>query len=289
MRRPLEPPFLTITLLLPLLTGATTILNPPSCEDWLGSPKYSKCNQALQSFVTAVTSNRNYALDERIEFRASTAAPRHANLPSELLVPDLNTFTSNDINGVLQDDDCVIAFGMTYTHAHLDTANFISSYGELHAAASSVIETCVRSDGPHRITGGTASLSSTEEAEQGIKIGPTVYNVVSSHSYDLITAVRQSQLYKGERNMDGAPWQGGQMDLFGSSGSGNLQGEGIGQKRKWAEEGTYCNVDAEQSCWPGFTCGVLKFADKVMGVVWGLEMGRAAGFIGSCALDGGTG
>ncbi|KAI9701002.1 MAG: hypothetical protein M1836_001670 [Candelina mexicana] len=285
MRRPLEPPLLTITLLLPLLTSATTILNAPSCEDWLGSPIYSKCNQALQSFVTAVTSTRNYALDERIEFRASTAASRHANLPSELLVPDLNTFTSNDINGVLHDDDCVIAFGMTYTHAQLDTANFISSYGELHAAASSVIETCVRGDVPHRNTGGTAYIYSTEEAQRGIKIGPTVYNVVSSFSYDLTMAVRQSQLYRGERNMGEA---GGRMDLFGSFGSGNPQGQATGQKRKRPEEGTYCNVDVEQSCWPGFRCGVLKLADKVISLLWGLEMGRAAGFIGSCVLDGGT-
>ncbi len=321
-------PNAALLIITPSLTSAA-ILEPPTCQDWLGHPIYDKCTYALATFIQTVTTKRGYMYNEAIEFLSESTPRKHPHLPAETFTPELNTFISSDItNGPLNgtynptqlstllvslprslfpatpffivdsrrsycyenaEDDCVLTFGITYLHGRHDDASFVATYADLFASASSIIETCVKSPTPLLLgTGGTAKIASTEPGEQGIKITPLVYQIVSTLSYDLTMAARTSQLYIGSKNWARNSQANRGPSPFGGSTSG-FYTPVSGQKRTRPAEGAYCNAEVEASCWPGFGCKALRLVDSIKDVVWGLGKGRGLDFIGSCILgDGGS-
>lgn len=184
---------------------------------------------------------------------------------------------------------CVIHFGMGYPRTRRGDASFVSSYGELNASAYSIIETCVK---PLSGMGGEATISSEEEEEEDIDIGSSVSNVLGDRLTDRSKMhVRTSLDYQGERKLRGNPWIAGGPDPFQGPGEGvGDEGKDVGMEKgeTMPVQKAYCDASREESCWTGFRCGVVRMLDAAKMVVWGLEKGTVADFVGSCVLEGGV-
>ncbi|KAI9721439.1 MAG: hypothetical protein M1812_002201 [Candelaria pacifica] len=287
---------MVLFLLVPFIACVSTF-EPPECQQWTGRPTYSQCFLALDSFVNTVTNLRGYSLDERIEFRSPRTVPKHPELPSELLIPPTHTFVSSDIGGPVDDRLCVVVFGITFPRANPNRrgdASFVSTYGELRQSAVSVIETCLNGILPYGLSGGTADISSTSPGEEGIKIGPTVLLSTDTDKY-LMRDVTLSKLYKGEKLLGGNPWVEGGPNPYGPAAGSGGASDGKPDREEVVQqgdtetkpmEGNYCNTKIDVSCWPGFKCDAVSLVNGVKSVLWGLEMERAADFIGSCIVEG---
>lgn len=180
---------------------------------------------------------------------------------------------------------CTLTFDATYPLWPPGRANeltIVSSFGELQAAASSIIETCV--NGVSR-NGGTAHITSTAEDEMDY-IYVSVSDLISPPQVGRIAA-KLSSLYKGERLLGGNPWRPGGPDPYGRK-----------DTTRWDEplsdpsteqttpgESAYCNANVKTSCWLGFRCDTMKLRNGLKSILWGLDMGKVADFIGTCIMD----
>ncbi|KAI9795534.1 MAG: hypothetical protein M1835_005558 [Candelina submexicana] len=184
----------------PLITSAS-VVGPPKSQQWTGRPTYGKCLTALDNFVSRVTTDRGYSLDECIEFRSLRTVPKHPELPSELLIPASHAFIDGDIDGPIDD--------------RRGDASLVSTYAESRHAALFVIETCVNGILPNGPSGGILDITSTSPGEEGIHIGPTVLMNVGTDD-DLKHDAKKSKYYKGERLLDGNRCvEGGQIYMAG--------------------------------------------------------------------------
>ncbi|KAI9715768.1 MAG: hypothetical protein M1812_005767 [Candelaria pacifica] len=270
---------LALFIVFPILTSAT-ILEYPDCSPVWGAPDYNKCKEALDAFVHTVTVVRGYSLDERIEFRPNRWRSPPQELPSEWLDSSLYTFMSNDGWGS-EGEACVITIHPFFPTVPLSRRNdypVISTYGEINASISDILESCVKVPAPIG-SGGLALISTTDGEEISIQ---SFVSLAYNPKAQIEPAALQSSLFKGEKLLGGNPWVQGGPDPYG----GLLDRDPRWMAVERSDRCAYCNARIGGNCWQGFRCDLISLVDGLKGVLWGLELGRVAEFVGYCVLDG---